>query len=94
MDAGTVATVAGAIIAAIALVTGSIISYKQLRSVSAAEQERADAKHATDITTAEEKVRRDYERALAEMTADRNYERGRADGLQTLINTRGLKGES
>lgn len=90
-----------AILTGLGIIWGAVVGWKQIRSTTAADQRAATQERANELRDARDEERHSCaERIqalrddLVAMTGDRDYERGRADGLQALINTRGLKGES
>lgn len=108
MDSGTLIAL---IIGGLTVLLGGIGLYKQIRSTTAADRDRAATRQAEEdrererrydqqIRDARQEERdrcaeqvRPVRDALGEMTTDRNSERARADGLQKLINERGLGGK-
>lgn len=90
----------GTVVAALGLLSGGYFGFRQIRSTTAADQARAAETRAREIREARDEERRNCDadkqellRQIASITEDRNYERGRADGLQRLINERGLREE-
>lgn len=93
----TILGIVGASVGVATVVLGFATLRKMIDQSTAADQSRADEKHADDIKDARQderdKCRDRTSRILAEfaeMTTDRNAQRARADALQQQINERGL----
>lgn len=93
----TIFGVVGSVVGVATVIVGFATLRKMIDQTTAADQSRAEEKHADEIKDARQDERdKCRERTarilaeLAEMTTDRNRQSARADALQQQINERGL----